>query len=461
MAESARWGDKGREQPFTRNVEWVAEKHRLLLTYFSRRTKLFVEQLRDLGLYPEMEAPVFSQHGGDFGPTLSLVMSADEGTIYYTTDGTDPRAPDGSVAPTSLSYVAPVNLTQRMTVRARTLLGTDWSAINEADFARDVPVRVSELMFNPQAVGEIEFVELVNIGSAPVALAGLAFTQGIAFSFAGGTLAPGARTIVAEDQTAFVAHYGTGFPIAGSYSGRLANEGERVVLTGADGSVVQDFEFSDSWYPASDGGGHSLVVRDASAPKERWSTPDAWRSSAIADGSPGNAELPLCANGLDDDGDGTVDFPGDLGCANGGQDTEDPACNDGFDDDGDGAVDTADADCLSESDPLESPEPINSFQCYRSRQTSGASTPETVTLDDSIEGSGIYALRSLQSACLAADLDDVGVVDADLHLAAYEIRAAAGAPTPFGLAGVRVETVFGPVIVDTRTPDRLLVPSSR
>jgi len=460
VAESARWGDKGREQPFTRNVEWVAEKHRLLLTYFSRRAKLFVEQLRDLGLYPEVEAPVFSQHGGDFDPALSLAMSANDGTVYYTTDGSDPRAADGSVAPTSQSYVAPANLTQRTTVRARTLLGSDWSALNEADFARDVSVRVSELMFNPQAAGEIEFIELVNVGSSPVSLTSLTFTQGIAFNFAGGTLAPGARTIVAEDQAAFEAYYGTGFPIAGSYSGRLANDGERVVLTGADGSVVQDFEFNDSWYPASDGGGHSLVVRDTSAPKELWSTPDAWRSSAFADGSPGNAELALCANGLDDDGDGTVDFPGDLGCASGGQDTEDPACNDGLDDDGDGAVDTTDADCLSASDPLESPEPINSFQCYRSRQASGTSTPETVTLDDSIEGTGIYSLRSLQSVCLAADLDGVKIVDPDLHLAAYEIRAAAGAATPFGLTGVRVETVFGPVIVDTRTPDRLLVPSS-
>jgi hypothetical protein len=192
----------------------------------------------------------------------------------------------------------------------------------------------------------------------------------------------------------------------------------------------------------------------------RWSTPNAWRSSAATNGSPGSPETALCANGLDDDGDGTADFPGDLGCASTGQDTEDPACDDGVDDDGDGAVDMGDADCLSESDPLESPEPINSFQCYRSRQSSETTTPETVTLDDSIEGSRNYALRRLQSACLAANLDGAGIVDPDLHLAAYEIRTTTSAPPPFGLAGVRVETVFGPVFVDTRTPDRLLVPSS-
>lgn len=47
-----------------------------------------------------------------------------------------------------------------------------------------------------------------------------------------------------------------------------------------------------------------------------------------------------CANGLDDDGDGLTDFPGDPGCQNGAAfSIENPHCQDGIDNDGDGNFD--------------------------------------------------------------------------------------------------------------------------
>lgn len=51
------------------------------------------------------------------------------------------------------------------------------------------------------------------------------------------------------------------------------------------------------------------------------------------------SELPDCANGLDDDGDGLVDFPADPGCSGAAADREAPACDDGRDNDRDGLVD--------------------------------------------------------------------------------------------------------------------------
>ncbi len=69
----------------------------------------------------------------------------------------------------------------------------------------------------------------------------------------------------------------------------------------------------------------------------------------------------VCDNGLDDDGDGLTDFPGDSGCA----DVYDPSersetvqCDNGLDDDGDRLVDyPADSGCLHPSNPIEAPEP--------------------------------------------------------------------------------------------------------
>ncbi len=52
---------------------------------------------------------------------------------------------------------------------------------------------------------------------------------------------------------------------------------------------------------------------------------------------------PLCADGIDNDGDGNTDFPDDLGCTSTIDETEDspamPQCNDGRDNDGDGKAD--------------------------------------------------------------------------------------------------------------------------
>jgi len=51
------------------------------------------------------------------------------------------------------------------------------------------------------------------------------------------------------------------------------------------------------------------------------------------------ARVFACDDGVDNDGDGLVDFPEDPGCANATADRENPQCNDGVDNDGDGKID--------------------------------------------------------------------------------------------------------------------------
>jgi hypothetical protein len=69
---------------------------------------------------------------------------------------------------------------------------------------------------------------------------------------------------------------------------------------------------------------------------------------------------PQCSDGIDNDGDGKVDYPGDPGCSSPNQEDENdvcpaggacPACGNGVDDDGDGQTDyPADTGCTSASD---------------------------------------------------------------------------------------------------------------
>ncbi|MCZ6463633.1 MAG: hypothetical protein O7A09_04780 [Proteobacteria bacterium] len=55
-----------------------------------------------------------------------------------------------------------------------------------------------------------------------------------------------------------------------------------------------------------------------------------------------------CQDGVDNDGDGTTDFPEDLGCADFTAPLESPACSDGRDNDGDGHADyPADPECAA------------------------------------------------------------------------------------------------------------------
>jgi hypothetical protein len=97
VGESARWGDSKRSNPYTRNVEWVAERDRLLNSYLPQRTAVVLSQLRGADLYPGTDAPVFSRQGGSVSPDTPLTMATDADTIYYTLDGSDPRQPGGAV----------------------------------------------------------------------------------------------------------------------------------------------------------------------------------------------------------------------------------------------------------------------------------------------------------------------------------------------------------------------------
>jgi hypothetical protein len=98
VGESARWGDVLRSVPYTR-ADWKAEVNRIINQFFSVRTDIVLGQLRASGWYPPIDPPVFQingkdQAGGEVQPgeALTLVDPSSAGVIYYSTDGSDPRA---------------------------------------------------------------------------------------------------------------------------------------------------------------------------------------------------------------------------------------------------------------------------------------------------------------------------------------------------------------------------------
>lgn len=160
-------------------------------------------------------------------------------------------------------------------------------------------LRITELMYNPPMAdipgGEVavdnenfEFIELKNIGIMTIDLSGIKFTDGIDFAFSNFELGAGQYAVIISDQVAFESRYGSSVNIAGQYSGRLNNAGERITMENSFDQTVLDFRYEDQWYDATDGQGFSLTIVDPTNPDPNsWNLKSSWRASANTGGSPG------------------------------------------------------------------------------------------------------------------------------------------------------------------------------
>ncbi|MCP4192926.1 MAG: tandem-95 repeat protein [Planctomycetaceae bacterium] len=337
IAESARWGDQHRSTPRNRNDDWQREYNRIMDSWFPRRSANMIDIYQDLDLFPKLATALFNQRGGAIDRQFPIALSAAQGNIYYTTDGSDPRLIGGEISPTAMRYEQPFNLLANTKIKVRVLHNGDWSAIDEADFIVDaIPadatnLRISELHYHPanptdaeKAAGyddadDFEFIELVNISDQTIDLSNIEFkktivdaeAEGIDFAFAEGALqqlAPAARLVVVENPEAFHFRYGDQLPVAGSWSGGLSNRSETITIKAND-QVLQSFRYEENWHETTDGTGPSLEIINAAHPDlSSWGQAASWRPSAANGGSPGTAEVtPVIgdsnADGVFDSGD--------------------------------------------------------------------------------------------------------------------------------------------------------------
>lgn len=96
--ESARWGDAKRSRPMTL-IEWERLVQREYDAWFPVRTDIAISQFKRRDLFPDLAAPELSQHGGVIEDGASLRLANEEGSIYYTLDGSDPRLEGGDPNP--------------------------------------------------------------------------------------------------------------------------------------------------------------------------------------------------------------------------------------------------------------------------------------------------------------------------------------------------------------------------
>jgi len=256
------------------------------------------------GLFPATLAPSFGQFGGTVTPGYNLVITNPNagGTVYYTTNGLDPRLPGGAIQGTA--YTGPIPIATVTTVKARVLsIGGEWSPLTEATFRTGTPptLLITEIMYHPPAFtppgfttpvdgDEFEFIELKNSGAAPINLYNVRLAGGIDFTFPpGATIPAGGFVVLAKNSTWFALKYPS-VTVAGQYgpSTSLSNGGETLTLIDPVGDTIMGFTYDDAapWPAPADGGGRSLVpTQPNSNPSPNLAS--SWRASTNTGGSPG------------------------------------------------------------------------------------------------------------------------------------------------------------------------------
>lgn len=121
---------------------------------------------------------------------------------------------------------------------------------------------ITEIMYNPPEAGEdsLEYIEIYNNSTEATNLEACSFTKGVEFTFPSISLAPAGYLVIAKDSAAMQRQFGVA---ARQWtSGSLKNSGEAIVLSAADGTVIDSVSYDDSapWPKAADGDGPSLSI---------------------------------------------------------------------------------------------------------------------------------------------------------------------------------------------------------
>ena len=185
VCEQARWAQSGQTR-----TTWLSACG-TSLDFITNRVDNMKSQYVAAGWYPSIDAPsatnalgqVFAD-GDKIEPEDTVYFSGTEsGTIYYTTNGIDPRAVDGAVAEGAIAYDPATGAAMPETgalVKARILTdGGEWSALEEVEIDVNLPsdqklgIRIAAIMSVPKNDPDGEFIILTNILDRAVSLQGL------------------------------------------------------------------------------------------------------------------------------------------------------------------------------------------------------------------------------------------------------------------------------------------------
>ncbi|HIL68666.1 MAG TPA: hypothetical protein EYG38_02295, partial [Verrucomicrobia bacterium] len=280
----------------SRNVQstWVPSRQTRIWPHFEAE-----------GLLAEVATPTFSIPSGRLPQSVDLDLKTEQGIIYYTMDGTDPRVPiSGAISGTAVTHRTGQDrlfLDRSMIIKMRSLDAGKWSALNEAAYQVTTlgsPIKITELMYHPVGSEALEFIELKNTSEAEVDLSGYSIS-GVTFSIPEGTVLEGGKFLLLvsdADPGLFQARYPRS-RVFGYFDGSLSNSGESIKLRNRKGDpfLVLDYRDGNGWPNEADGEGFSLqIVNEVENP----GNPGNWTRSREIGGSPGKDGFPIVMSSL-------------------------------------------------------------------------------------------------------------------------------------------------------------------
>ncbi|MEN6309859.1 MAG: CotH kinase family protein, partial [Anaerohalosphaeraceae bacterium] len=179
----------------------------------------------------------------------------------------------------------------------------------------DRDIHITEIMYHPShdeaafepEPTELEYIEIVNVGTSAVFLDGWRLVNGVSFSMPSGTvLGANEHLVIAANPEAFSLHYPQIANMVGGWTGKLSNSGEKITMVNSIGTVIDSVHYYDEgdwgqrllgpidqylhrgwiWSNAHDGGGKSLELINLQMSSEYGQN---WKASLADQGTPGKS----------------------------------------------------------------------------------------------------------------------------------------------------------------------------
>jgi hypothetical protein len=133
IAESARWGDSKMTTPRTYDEDWIPAVNFILEDYAPIRTEMVLNQFKNKGWYPDIDPPLIQHTGGVVGRGTAIPITAEQGSIYYTQDGSDPHLPASQGEYNSYTLIN--RDAQKFALVPQSDIGSDWYSDQSYDIS--------------------------------------------------------------------------------------------------------------------------------------------------------------------------------------------------------------------------------------------------------------------------------------------------------------------------------------
>jgi|GEM_PF-554619 len=145
IGEAAKWSGEYTEHP----DQWQERLAFFKDSMVTDRIPYLISQLKTSGLYPNLDPAVFALQEGlvPVNSSLAIINPNNIGTMYYTLDGSDPRAAGGSINTSAIQYTTPINIPGGVTQVNARIKGQE-TTYPETNIAVNKPISASRILQN-------------------------------------------------------------------------------------------------------------------------------------------------------------------------------------------------------------------------------------------------------------------------------------------------------------------------